>query len=123
MAGQVLLLRCADQRGIVAAVASFLAEQGATITESNHFNDGTSGLFAMRTAFAGDGAPLPDVDTLRQRFAPIADRFAMDWSLHDMARRPPAARRVQVRALPVRSAAPLARRAAAGGHRRRGVQP
>ncbi len=88
MPGQVLLLRCADQRGIVAAVAGFLAEQGATITESNHFNNGTKGQFAMRTAFAGDGAPLPDVATLRQRFAPIADRFAMDWSLHDMAQRP-----------------------------------
>ncbi len=88
MPGQVLLLRCADQRGIVAAVAGFLTQQGATITESNHFNNGTEGQFAMRTAFAGDGAALPDVATLRERFAPIADRFAMDWSLHDMAHRP-----------------------------------
>ena len=84
----VLLLRCPDRRGIVAAVSSFLADNNATIIESNHYNDGPAGMFTMRTVFGADGGKLPPADQLEAGFQLIANRFGMEWSLHDMSVKP-----------------------------------
>lgn len=85
----VMLLRCRDQRGIVAAVAGFLADNGATIIESSQFDDAPSNSFYMRTAFTADtGMALPSIAGLEAEFAPIADHFDMEWSLHDLSQRP-----------------------------------
>jgi formyltetrahydrofolate deformylase len=78
----ILKLSCPDQKGIVAAVASFLAQQDCNILESAQFDDELSGHFFMRTVF-GAGAPTPDMANLATAFGPIAQRFAMDWQLHD----------------------------------------
>jgi formyltetrahydrofolate deformylase len=78
----ILNLSCPDQMGIVAAVASFLAQQDCNILESAQFDDELSGRFFMRTVF-GAGATTPDMDTLETAFGPIAQRFAMDWRLPD----------------------------------------
>ena len=76
-----LTIVCPDTTGIVAAVAGFLSGRGIFITESAHFGDPDTGRFFMRTVF--DSAAVPDLDTLSQAFAPIADRFAMDWRITD----------------------------------------
>jgi formyltetrahydrofolate deformylase len=82
----ILTLRCPDAIGIVAAVASFLAERGYSIEESAQFHDLPHDEFFMRTAFSksGDG----DAAALRAAFAPVAERFAMDWRIHDQTERP-----------------------------------
>lgn len=83
----ILILKCPDRKGVVAAVSSFLADNDASIVESNHFNDGLAGQFYMRTVFRPDGA-MPPITALRAGFELIAKRFEMDWSLHDAADRP-----------------------------------
>ncbi|MFM2044886.1 MAG: hypothetical protein RLY86_3462 [Pseudomonadota bacterium] len=82
--GYILSVRCPDRRGIVAAVAGYLADNGCSITESNHFNDQGADYFYMRTVFRPDGS-MPPLDVLRTGFAPIAYRYGMEWDLHDMA--------------------------------------
>jgi formyltetrahydrofolate deformylase len=83
----VLLLSCPDTPGIVHAVSGLLVDAGCTILTSQQFGSGSEdGTFFMRVEFArADAGPL-DLDALRQRAAPLADRFAMTWRLVDPGR-------------------------------------
>jgi len=83
-----LVIKCADTKGIVAAVSGFLAANDASIVESNHFNDSTNDLFFMRTVFRQDGPGMPATERLRAEFIPVAERFGMDWQLYDDRVRP-----------------------------------
>lgn len=78
----ILTLRCPDVRGVVAAVANFLAENYANIVDASQFNDSSGDQFYMRVTFAPDG-PMPNLETLDQRFGAIAKRFSMTWTFHD----------------------------------------
>lgn len=80
----ILNLSCPDQMGIVAAVASFLAQQDCNILESAQFDDETSGQFFMRTVF-GAGDATPDIENISASFGPIASRFTMEWSIRDQS--------------------------------------
>ncbi|WP_333586702.1 formyltetrahydrofolate deformylase, partial [Phenylobacterium sp.] len=78
----ILTLSCADRRGIVSRVAGFLFERGANIIDAQQFGDTETGRFFMRVVFdAGEAA----VDDLRTAFAPVAEDFAMAWTLRDPA--------------------------------------
>jgi formyltetrahydrofolate deformylase len=72
---------------VVAAVSGFLADNDASIVESNHFNDPMAGQFYMRTVFRPDGA-MPGPEPLKAGFELIARRFDMTWSLHDAGAKP-----------------------------------
>ena len=85
----ILKMSCPDQRGIVAAVASFLAEQDCNILESAQFDDEMSGQFFMRTVF-GAGADTPTIENISAAFSPIAARFGMACSIHDQHVKPKA---------------------------------
>jgi formyltetrahydrofolate deformylase len=80
----VLLLQCPDRQGIVATVGAFVADAGGNIVEADQHSDPAAGLFLQRIEF--------DVDTnraaLAQSFAPIAQRYAMHWDVHDLGARP-----------------------------------
>lgn len=81
----VLTMSCPDRRGIVAAVAGFLAANDANIVDSQQFGDPTTGRFFMRVHLAHEVA-VPDAALLRAGFAAPggpAVNFAMDWELHD----------------------------------------
>jgi formyltetrahydrofolate deformylase len=82
----ILTLSCVDQIGIVHAVSGFLVERRCTIIDSAQFGDPVSGRFFMRVSFA----PLQPLggETLREEFRPIAERFQMDWAVHDCSRKP-----------------------------------
>lgn len=81
----VLTLSCPDQPGIVAAVSNTLFESGANIVEAHQYNDPeTTGFFA-RIAFtflAADNAAA-----LSAKFAELAQRLKLDWTLRDMTQR------------------------------------
>jgi formyltetrahydrofolate hydrolase len=47
----IFTISCPDRTGIVAAVAGFLADHDAFITESSHFGDPETRRFFMRTVF------------------------------------------------------------------------
>ncbi len=81
----VLILRCPDRKGIVAAVAGYLAENDTSITESHQFDDAIKNEFFMRVAFRPDGEAIVGLERLKQGFAAIAERFAMQWEMHDMS--------------------------------------
>ena len=77
-----LLIDCADQPGIVAAVSGFLFEQGANIVSSPQYSsDPTGGRFYLRTEFFLDGL-LEDRERFRSSFdVEVAERFAMEWKI------------------------------------------
>ncbi|CCG08801.1 formyltetrahydrofolate deformylase [Pararhodospirillum photometricum] len=83
----VLTISCPDTTGIVAAVAGFLSGQDLFITKSEHFGDSIGGRFFMRTVFEARPG-MPPLADLCAAFQPLAERFAMDWRIHDGSRKP-----------------------------------
>jgi len=84
----ILTLSCKDVRGIVAAVTGFLAEHYGFIIESAQFGDASTGQFFLRIEFSS-GEMTPPEDIFKKRFHDeVAQRFAMQWQLHDKARKP-----------------------------------
>jgi formyltetrahydrofolate deformylase len=82
----LLTLSCPDRKGIVAAVANFLASHDASIVDSSQFNDASTGEFYMRVDFISEsGLTLEQVSAA---FEPIARTFRMDWALHDIQTKP-----------------------------------
>ncbi|GAA2911940.1 formyltetrahydrofolate deformylase [Microbacterium keratanolyticum] len=82
-----LLIACDDQPGIVAAVAGVLAEHGANIISlDQHSTDSEGGRFFQRTVIHLDGlaAARPALEASIQD---VAERFGMEWSLHDVSKR------------------------------------
>ena len=77
-----LIISCPDKVGIVAAVSSFLAEQGGLITEANHYLDPDSSWFFTRQVINAESLSY-DIDELRARFAPLAASFDMEWRIRD----------------------------------------
>jgi formyltetrahydrofolate deformylase len=84
----ILILKCPDRKGVVAAVSGFLADNDASILESNHFNERMTDQFYMRTVFRQDGEGMPPLDALRKGFDLIARRFNMEWELFDASIKP-----------------------------------
>ena len=83
----VMTLSCPNRPGIVAAVATWLFEDGANIAEAQQYDDAESQRFFARIVFdhpEGQG----DTARLRDGMAPIAARFGMDWTLRDCAQKP-----------------------------------
>ena len=81
-----LSLSCPDRVGIVAAVSSFLASHNGWITEANHHADQEAERFFMRQEILADSLTM-DLPTLREKFAPLAEQYEMDWRIHDSARK------------------------------------
>jgi formyltetrahydrofolate deformylase len=81
----ILTLSCPDRTGIVAAVATFIAERAGLIVEAAHFVDAFSNRSFLRTTFCGD--TLPPLAALHDQFAPLAARYGMEWALHPAERR------------------------------------
>jgi formyltetrahydrofolate deformylase len=83
--GFVLTVQCASRRGIVAAISTFLANNGCNITDSAQFDDDLTGKFFARISFKSEtGATL---EYLRKEFAAVAEPFDMVWAIHDAAHR------------------------------------
>ncbi|MFZ7094010.1 formyltetrahydrofolate deformylase [Primorskyibacter sp. 2E233] len=78
-----LTVTCPSQRGIVAAISTYIAEQGCNITDSAQFDDADNGQFFMRiNATTETGAALED---LREGFAEVAKPFGMTYEFHDQS--------------------------------------
>ncbi|WP_075217208.1 formyltetrahydrofolate deformylase [Mongoliimonas terrestris] len=79
----ILTLSCDDKPGIVAGVASTLANVGGNIVESHQYGDAETGRFFMRVLFqAPDGVTAGDV---KGALSAVAKRFAMTWDVVDAA--------------------------------------
>ena len=89
----VLIIKCPDTRGIVAAVSGYLNDNDISIVESAQFNDSRPAsaggdMFYVRVVFKQAGSRMPPMATLRDGFKPIAHRFVMDWEIYNLSVRP-----------------------------------
>ncbi|UJW33793.1 formyltetrahydrofolate deformylase [Saccharothrix sp. AJ9571] len=84
----VITFGCPDRTGIVARIASFLAEAGGWIVEAAYHTDPETGWFFTRQEVRADSLPF-DVDELRARFAGVARSLGSetDWTVADTAER------------------------------------
>ncbi len=78
-----LTVNCKSARGIVAAVASFLADNGCNLTDSSQFDDEGTGQFFLRVSFVSETGA--DIESLTERMADIAGLFEMDFAFHNDA--------------------------------------
>ncbi len=83
MTHYALTVTCPSTRGIVAAIANYLADQGCNITDSSQYDDSETGNFFMRVSFEFDGSL--DLDTLNGGFDGVAKDFGMDFAFHDQS--------------------------------------
>jgi formyltetrahydrofolate deformylase len=81
----ILSLACPDQRGIVADVTRFLYEKNCNILDSQQFGDRGNGRFFLRIHFVSEGGV--GEAQLKKDFAPVAEKFRMEASLFDSARK------------------------------------
>ena len=80
----VLTFVCRNRAGIVAAVTTLLYDDGFNILEAQQFDDTQSDRFFMRVVFDAvrDDATF---ERFRDDLARLAERFAMTWTLRDLA--------------------------------------
>jgi len=76
-----LTVTCESRRGIVAAIATFLADHGCNITDSSQFDDLDTGQFFMRVSFGSETGA--DHVALSEAFGEIAEGFGMSFAFHD----------------------------------------
>ena len=81
----ILTLSCPDRTGIVYRVTGLLYESGCNILDAQQFGDEDSGRFFLRVHFDVPG-PV-GIEALRGRFASLAEKFGMDWRIHDASRK------------------------------------
>jgi formyltetrahydrofolate deformylase len=81
----ILTLSCPDRPGIVAGVASLIAERGGNIIDSDQFGDPDAGRFFMRVHFSAEG---DDLGAWRAALARLAADLELSWELHDASDRP-----------------------------------
>ena len=81
----ILTLSCPDRTGIVYRVTGLLYESGCNILDAQQFGDEDSGRFFLRVHFDVPGPA--GIEALRERFASLAEKFGMDWRIHDASRK------------------------------------
>lgn len=84
MVRYLLTLRCADQPGIVRALADGIFEAEGNILENAQFSDPLTGMFCMRTCFE---SPQAETDLMREIIADRVARFDPSLSLRLEAER------------------------------------
>ncbi|HEU4709153.1 MAG TPA: formyltetrahydrofolate deformylase [Methylophilaceae bacterium] len=82
-----LLINCPDRKGLVAAIADFLYQHNANILHADQHQDAENQLFLMRVEWDLNGFAIAPQD-FAKHFAPVAERFGMDWQLKLSQKRP-----------------------------------
>lgn len=80
-----LTVSCRSRRGIVAAITTYLAQNGCNIIDSAQFDDLETGMFFMRIGFISEEGR--GRDALADGFGATAETFGMDATFHDDAAR------------------------------------
>ncbi|MGO4909181.1 formyltetrahydrofolate deformylase [Pseudorhodobacter sp. W20_MBD10_FR17] len=78
-----LTVTCSSTRGIVAAIANYLADSGCNITDSSQFDDKETGNFFMRVSFEADDEGAVDLPKITDGFVATAKQFNMNYEFHD----------------------------------------
>jgi formyltetrahydrofolate deformylase len=76
----ILLTSCPDQKGIVATLSDFVFRHNGNILHADEHADEGSNLFLMRVEFDPKDFDI-DLADFAKYFAPIAEKFGMQWRL------------------------------------------
>ena len=80
----IFTLSCPDTSGIVAEVASYMAENNLTIKESNQFGDSETNSFFMRVkALSINLNDSIDINEIRKKFQLIAEKRKMQYNIYN----------------------------------------
>ena len=82
-----LLISCPDQPGLVAAVSDFVYCRDGNIIHADQHTDQHEGVFLQRVEWL-PADPTTRATDIEAAFAPIAERFSMDWQIHMAGARP-----------------------------------
>ncbi|MEM0912508.1 MAG: formyltetrahydrofolate deformylase [Pseudomonadota bacterium] len=77
-----IVVSCPDTIGIIAEVSTFIAELNGSLIESNHHTDLIEGWFYLRNEISTAKMGV-DLEEFKRRFAPIAEKFKMQWFARD----------------------------------------
>jgi formyltetrahydrofolate deformylase len=83
----ILLISCPDRKGLVAAIANFISSHNANILHADQHQDNVLGLFLMRVEWDLSDFAL-DMREFERHFAPVAQRFGMEWRVALSSHRP-----------------------------------
>jgi len=83
----ILTFRCRDEPGIVARVSAALFEIGATIRDSQQFDDPVTGRFFSRIEFASATSNRLDADAIDGLVRETLDHLEADYTLHPRSAR------------------------------------
>jgi formyltetrahydrofolate deformylase len=86
----ILLLHCADRKGLVAAIADFLLKHGGNILDADQHQDAELGRFFMRIEWSLTDFDLNERE-FHEAFSPIADRSGFVWEVAYGRRKVPVA--------------------------------
>src|SRR6266478_5981827 len=88
----ILLISCPDRKGEVATIADFVYRHGGNILHADEHADEESRLFLMRVEFDPKDFDIDLTDNaladFAKHFAPIAEKFEMNWQLAQSSHRP-----------------------------------
>ena len=77
----ILLMSCPDQPGIVLAISSFISENSGNILHLEQHVDSEVSAFFMRVEWEVDGFAISRSE-IKSAFAPLGEKFTMEWALH-----------------------------------------
>lgn len=83
----ILVLRCPERKGVVAAVASFIYEHNGNIVRADEHQDPDLRLYFMRLEWDLADFTLP-IERFARKFKPIAEEFEMEWRVTRSSYRP-----------------------------------
>ncbi len=76
----ILLLSCADQKGLVASIANFISDNGGNIVNLDEHVDSDQKMFFIRVEWKIGGLKFGK-DDLHLQFQPLADQFNAKWKI------------------------------------------
>ena len=83
----ILLVDCPDRKGIVADISEFLYRHNANIIHNDQHQDADLGLFLTRVEWELGDFKLA-ISDFKSAFAPVAEKYRMQWRLETSAARP-----------------------------------
>ena len=83
----ILLVRCADRKGVVAAVSGFISDHNGNIISADEHQDQEYNLYFLRLEWTLSEFDV-ELSAFDAAFGPIAEEFAMTWRVARSTGRP-----------------------------------